>query len=296
MSRQSLIFSRALNNTILSADDIARRAPAVFADSKAQRLTSRYQSLRTDTLLPILADYGYQPTQAAQKRSRKIAGLDQHSAHLLAFSKTSDIYTNDDIRPEIVLYNSHNGTSSVKLYAGAYRFICSNGIVAGDGFSATAYHSRKALSGFEEMLRGVIANMPKLLDRIDTMRQQSLDYDARYALAKQAVMKRWQLLDDAAVEAMQRGGNVKRGSYADNHTINDVLGMQRAEDAGIDAWTTFNRIQENVLRGNAFVRSVVGDDNEVVVRQRKARPITNISEHVRINSELWDIASELATA
>ena len=104
-------------------------------------------------------------------------------------------------------------------------------------------------------------------------------------------MKRWQLLDDAAVEAMQRGGNIKRGSYADNHTINDVLGMQRAEDAGIDAWTTFNRIQENVLRGNAFVRSVVGDNNEVVVRQRKARPITNISEHVRINSELWDLAT-----
>ena len=291
MSRQSLIFSRAINNTVLSADDIARRAPAVFADSKAERLTDRYQSLRTDTLLPILADYGYQPTQAAQKRSRKIAGLSQHSAHLLAFSKTSDIYTNDDIRPEIVLYNSHDGTSSVKLFAGAYRFICSNGIVAGDGFSATAYHSRKALSGFEEMLRGVIANMPKLLDSIETMRQQSLDYDARYALAKQAVMKRWQLLDDAAVEAMQRGGNIKRGSYADNHTINDVLGMQRAEDAGIDAWTTFNRIQENVLRGNAFVRSVVGDNNEVVVRQRKARPITNISEHVRINSELWDLAT-----
>lgn len=291
MSRQSLIFSRAINNTVLSADDIARRAPAVFASSKADRLTDRYQSLRTDTLLPILADYGYQPTQAAQKRSRKIAGLSQHSAHLLAFSKTSDIYTNDDIRPEIVLYNSHDGTSSVKLFAGAYRFICSNGIVAGDGFNATAYHSRKALSGFEEMLRGVIANMPKLLDRIETMRQQSLDYDARYALAKQAVMKRWELLDIVDVYTIKNGGNVKRGSYADNNTINDVLGLQRSEDAGIDAWTVFNRIQENVLRGNAMIRSVTGDADDMVVRQRKARPITNISEHVRINSELWDLAT-----
>lgn len=291
MSRQSLIFSRAINNTVLSADDIARRAPAVFASSKADRLTDRYQSLRTDTLLPILADYGYQPTQAAQKRSRKAMGLTEHSAHLLAFSKTSDIYTNDDIRPEIVLYNSHDGTSSVKLFAGAYRFICSNGIVAGDGFNATAYHSRKALSGFEEMLRGVIANMPKLLDRIETMRQQSLDYDARYALAKQAVMKRWELLDIVDVYTMKNGGNVKRGSYADSNTINDVLGLQRSEDAGIDAWTVFNRIQENVLRGNAMIRSVTGDADDMVVRQRKARPITNISEHVRINSELWDLAT-----
>jgi hypothetical protein len=292
MTRQSLIFSRAINNSILSADDIARRAPAVFADSKADRLTDRYQSLRTDTLLPILADYGYQPTQAAQKRSRKVAGLSQHSAHLLAFSKMSDINTTDDIRPEIVLYNSHDGTSSVKLFAGAYRFICSNGIVAGDGFSATAYHSRKALSGFEEMLRNIIGNMPKLLDNIEALRSHSMSYDERYDLAKAAVMKRWQLIDaNTVTDAMSRGESLKRGSYADENTIRDVLGMQRVEDAGIDAWTTFNRIQENVLRGHAFVKSVTGIDGDVSIRQRKARPITNISEHVRINSELWDLVS-----
>jgi hypothetical protein len=290
MTRQSLIFSRAINNSILSADDIARRAPAVFADSKAERLTDRYQSLRTDTLLPILADYGYQPTQAAQKRSRKIAGLSQHSAHLLAFSKMSDINTTDDIRPEIVLYNSHDGTSSVKLFAGAYRFICSNGIVAGDGFSATAYHSRKALMGFEEMLRNIISNMPKLLDNIEALRSHSLSYDERYDLAKAAVMKRWEMIDRLPYD-VANGKPVKRGSYADENTIRDVLGMQRAEDAGIDAWTTFNRIQENVLRGHAFVKSVTGTDGDVSIRQRKARPITNISEHVRINSELWDLVA-----
>ena len=281
--RQSLIFSRAMNNGILSATDIAQRAPAVFANSKSARLTDRYQSLHTDELLPIMADFGYFPTQAAQKRSRK--NSPEHAAHLIAFSNAQDVDTANDIRPEIVLYNSHDGTSSVKLFAGAYRFICSNGIVAGDGFSATAYHSRKALSGFEEMLRGVVSNMPKLMDTIEALRQRTLDSDERYHLAKLAVQKRWSLTEDMPTDA------VVRGVYADNTTIRDVLGLQRAGDEGIDAWTVFNRIQENVLRGNAMIKSISNVDGVMNVRQRKARPITNISEHVRINSDLWDLAT-----
>jgi hypothetical protein len=283
--RQSLIFSRAANNGILSTEAIAQRAPAVFADSKHDRLTDRYQSLRTADLMPILADYGYFPTQAAQKRSRKTMGLSEHSAHLLAFSNAHDVDTASDIRPEIVLYNSHDGTSSVKLFAGAYRFICSNGIVAGEGFNATAYHSRKALSGFEDMLRNIVGNITPMMDKIEALRQRTLNEDERFELAKQAVMKRWSLFDNTV-----SGATIKRGSYADDTTISNVLGLQRAEDAGIDAWTTFNRIQENVLRGNAFVKSVTGADGDTIIRQRKARPITNITEHVRINSELWDLA------
>lgn len=288
---QSLIFSRAANNGILSTEALAQRAPAVFADTKADRLTNRYQSLRTADLMPILADYGYFPTQAAQKRSRKAGGLTEHSAHMLAFSNAHDVDTVSDIRPEIILYNSHDGTSSVKLFAGAYRFICSNGIVAGEGFGATAYHSRKALSGFEDMLRGIVGNITPMMDSIEAMRQRTLSADERYSLAKDAVMKRWSMFDPAVTEAMGRSGGIKRGVYADHRTITDVLGLQRSEDAGVDVWTTFNRIQENVLRGNAFVRSVTGSADEVpLVRQRKARPITNISEHVRINSELWNLA------
>lgn len=289
--RQSLIFSRAANNGILSTEAIAQRAPAVFADTKADRLTDRYQSLRTADLMPILADYGYFPTQAAQKRSRKTMGLTEHSAHMLAFSNAHDVDTTNDIRPEIILYNSHDGTSSVKLFAGAYRFICSNGIVAGEGFNATAYHSRKALSGFEEMLRGIVGNITPMMDKIEAMRQRILCAEQRYQLANAAVLKRWSMLDDAANEAMARGENIKRGVYADYSTAVGVLGMQRAEDAGIDAWTVFNRIQENVLRGNTFVRSVTGSADETpLIRQRKARPITNITEHVRINGALWDLA------
>ena len=130
--QKHLIFSRNANNTALTNERIQQLAPAVFSSTKAHGLSERYASLNTAQLLPVLADFGYFPMQAAQKKSRK--GEAQHSSHMLSFAKT--YHTEDiigDVRPEIILYNSHDGSSSVRLFAGCFRFICSNGIVAGEG-------------------------------------------------------------------------------------------------------------------------------------------------------------------
>ena len=54
MIRQSLIYSRRVDNGFLSVEDIQARAPAVFAEDKATRLTDRYAALNTASLLPIM--------------------------------------------------------------------------------------------------------------------------------------------------------------------------------------------------------------------------------------------------
>jgi len=278
--RQSLIFSRRNDNAAMTADDIRHRAPAVFEDTKAERLTERYQSLNTGSLIPVLADYGYFPVQAAQKRAAK-GQTPVHKAHMIAFAKPTDEATGD-VRSEIIMYNSHDGSSAVKLFAGAYRFICSNGIVAGEGLSRSIYHTKKSLSDFEAMLRGVIDNLPYVMQRFDSARQVQLDAAQRYELAKQAVMKRWQQFDSTIVDAE---GRPIKGSYAIDETIRGALGVQRSEDDLSDAFTVWNRIQENVLRGNVNIKSI--SDKNIGIR--KARPITAVAEHVRINSELFDL-------
>ncbi len=110
-----VIFSRNVNNSALSTERIQQLAPAAFSTTKADRLTDRYVSLNTSDIITVMQDYGYAPVQAAQKRSRK--NDPAHSAHMLAFAKTWDIdFGTEDIRPEIILYNSHDGTGSVKLF------------------------------------------------------------------------------------------------------------------------------------------------------------------------------------
>jgi len=272
--KQNLIFSRRSDNGILTAEDIMRRAPSVFAEDKASRLTSRYHSLNTSELLPVLADYGYHPVQAAQKQARK--GRVEHAAHMLAFAKDVG---EGGLRSEIVAYNSHDGTSGVKLFAGAYRFICSNGIIAGEGFSANLRHTHKAMSGFEGMLQNIIAGLPKMMDTIEALRQRTMDYDEAAALAKQAVQLRWDFLEGAYVP------EDTRGTFATAKTVQNALSCQRREDDTYDAWTVLNRIQENVVRGHVMVRSFTDKGQG----ERKARPIQSIQEHVRVNQQLFDL-------
>jgi len=282
--QKHLIFSRNVNNTALSTERIQQLAPAVFSNTKAERLTNRYASLNTSELLPIMADYGYFPMQAAQKKNRK--GETQHSSHMLSFAKT---YHTEEVvgalRPEIILYNSHDGSSSVRLFAGCFRFICSNGIVAGDGFQSRIHHNVRAITGFEDMLRNTVDALPTLMERIEKLRQTKLLYSQAQAMARAGVQTRWNMLN---TEALVKQPN---GVYATEATVRDALKVQRNEDDYMDAFTVFNRIQEAVVRGNAFVKSLTEKNNEGIMR--KARPVNSVSEGIRINSELWDIADTI---
>ncbi len=278
-----VIFSRNNDNGVLTTERIRQLAPAVFSNTKREGLSDRYAPLHTSDLLPVLADYGYQPVQAAQKRSR--TANPEHSMHMLAFAKDGDA-GDGGLRGEIVLYNSHDGTGAVKVFAGAFRFICSNGIVAGDGFQSRTYHNRSAMSSFEEILRNTIEGMPRMMEQIDRLRQVTLTQGDALSFAKQAVLTRWDQYDGVA----------KRGVYALDTTAADVLKVQRIGDEGIDAWSVFNRIQEGVIRGNAMIKSIVDVENNPNGVLRKARPVSSIKEHQRINTALWDLANELVTA
>jgi hypothetical protein len=275
-----VIFSRNANNTALTTERIQQLSPAVFATTKHDRLTDRYVALHTSDLIPVMQDYGYAPVQAAQKRSRKVAA--EHSAHMIAFARTIDTdFAQGDVRPEIILYNSHDGSSSVKLFAGAFRFICSNGIVAGDGFQNRMYHNTSALSGFEDMLRNTVANLPAMMERINLLKSVQLSSATAYEMAKRSVATRWDMYDTQ-----------EKGVYAIEKTITDVLAVNRNEDNFTDAFTVFNRIQESVIRGKAFVKSLTEATPHGSIR--KARPINSVKENIRINGELWDIAEEMA--
>lgn len=274
-----VIYSRNANHSALSLQQVQTLTPAAFSSSKAERLTDRYVSLNTADMIPVLADYGYAPVQAAQKRSR-VEGGASHASHMIAFAKPNELFDTDTIRPEIILYNSHDGTGAVKLFAGCFRFICSNGIVAGEGFSSRVYHS-KALTGFEEMLRGTVKTIPSLMQRIDRLRGITLTIDDAYDIAERSVATRWDFYNEQT-----------KGVYATETTVGNVLKIHRNEDKGMDAFTVFNRIQEGVVRGNAMVKSL--NERHPHGIMRKARNISSIKEHVRINSELWNIVDEYA--
>ena len=283
---QNLIFSRSSTNGELSADRMNYLAPAIFADSVKDSLSPRYAQLRTADVLPVLADHGFVPVQAAQKRSRKTSA--EHTQHMVAFAHRDsliDTYNPDASRGEIILYNSHDGTGSIKLFAGAYRFICSNGIVAGDGYQSRLYHNQANVNSFELMLTNTVKRLPLLLERIEKMRSIQLTRDAQREMATQSALTRWKWTPEQAEDV------VIKGSFATGHTVSSLLAVNRFADYEEDAWTVFNRIQENVIRGGAMIKSF--SERNADGAYRKSRAVNSVAENVRVNRELWDIAENI---
>jgi hypothetical protein len=72
---------------------------------------------------------GFQPFMVCQTRVRH-DDRREFTKHLIRLRHASQI--NGREANEIILLNSHDGTSSYQMLAGTFRFVCQNGLVCGD--------------------------------------------------------------------------------------------------------------------------------------------------------------------
>ncbi|MNG31048.1 hypothetical protein D3C84_1167890 [compost metagenome] len=61
---------------------------------------------------------------------------------------------------------------------------------------------------------------------------------------------------------------------------------RRAEDRASDLWTTFNRVQENTIKGGLRGRNKQG-------RRTTTRAVNGIDQDVKLNRALWVLAQAL---
>lgn len=285
----NLIYSRKVDNSPLDIIGLASRVPSICTEQPMQGLSNRYGSISTLQAIEVMLDHGWHPVQALQKKSRLYERV-PYASHLVAFANPSLGDVMGDGRPEVILYNSHDGSSSLKLFAGFYRFICSNGIIAGSGFSGTIRHTANNAIGFESMLTDTIERVPAMLANIERLKSIRVDYWQARTMARLSAGLRW---GDLGHESNGNLGSLKSGVYFDNQTLSKILQPVRFEDNFSDAWTVFNRIQESVTRGKTVVASVTRDDDDQVrFKYRNARALGAVSELVRVNRGLWDIVRD----
>lgn len=253
---KNVIFTRRPDAQPLSNDEIYSLAPSVFAGDKAAHLTDRYGQITTGQAIGVLADFGYYPVQAAQ------VGRNRHAKHMLAFAQHNGIQPIEG-RPELILYNSHDGTSALKLFAGFFRFICSNGIVAGEGFKSRMLHNTSTVRNFETLITSTAARLDDLQGNIDRMRSKTMTPSDALEFVKVGAHFRW--AEDRVTD----------------NTVKDIMTPRRLMDDKSDVWSVYNRLQEGLIRGGVRV----GPED------RRARAISSIQQNLRINQDLWDMAA-----
>ena len=124
---------------------------------------------------------------------------------------------------------------------------------------------------------------PQLLDRFETvdehaesMKALPLDRGGQMAFATAAL-------------ALRFGGRIDEDTgerLAAPITAQQLVEARRFEDPYNSLWTSFQRIQENVIRGGQAGRNAQG-------RRMQTRPVGSIDRGVSLNRALWMLAEEM---
>jgi len=120
----------------LNLNEIGQKCPSALTQKPSKHLSHIYRFIPTTEVMDILGDQGWNPTQAVQTRTRKgYEASSPYKKHMIRFRNESHINLSKemgDTHPEILLTNSHDGSSSFRFHFGFLRLFCSNGLVIAD--------------------------------------------------------------------------------------------------------------------------------------------------------------------
>jgi hypothetical protein len=251
----------------LTDDQIIRAAPSVFAESAHASRSSRYTYIPTIEVVNGLRREGFEPFMACQAKTR-VEGKEAFTKHLIRFRHSSQI--NGDEANEIILVNSHDGTSSYQMLAGCFRFVCHNGLICGDTVEDfRVRHSGNVVGNVIEGAYQVLDEFERVDASKDSMKGIELRPEQQEAFTRSALQLRYDPDENVPIEP---------------HQLNRA---RRFDDRGADLWRTFNRVQENLIRGGLSGRNANG-------RRTTTREVKGVSENVRLNRALWTLAEEMA--
>lgn len=255
----------------LTDEAIQQHVPSVFAECPHVSRSDRFAYIPTAAVLTGLREEGFEPFFAQQSQSR-IAGKQGFTKHLLRLRHQSRRNEQDEAH-EIILVNAHDGTSAYQMISGVFRFVCANGLMTGDTFNEVKIgHRGDAVGKVIDGAYTVLDDAEKVMETVDRMKALPLKRDEQIAFSRAAAELRFEDPEKAPIAAEQ------------------LLTPRRAADRPDDFWTTFNRIQENLVRGG---QRGIAKDSRGRRRRATVREIKGIDQTRRLNRALWTLGEAM---
>jgi hypothetical protein len=255
----------------LAEDQMRQAAPSIFAEGKHASRSERYTYIPTIDVLRGLKKEGFEPFMVAQGQSR-IEGKSAYTKHMIRMRYAGEVQTKPEAN-EIILINSHDGASSYQMLAGMFRFVCCNGLVVGDIVEDIRIpHKGNIQSDVIEGAFRVLDDFERVDASAESMKALTLEPNEETAFATAALALRF--------------GDRSEGQSAAPITPAQLIEARRPEDLEHSLWATFQRVQENAMRGGQPGRSTQG-------RRVRTRPVGSIDRNVSLNRALWVLAEEM---
>ena len=272
--------------TPLTTEQIRNQAPSIFTTVPHSRTSESYQFIPTYKILEAMTNEGFLPVRAQQTRTR-LAQRKATTRHMIRFRHQS--YTNNSPThsrsssefPEIVLVNSHDGSSTYQLFAGIFRLVCANGLIISTSQTSPPIRirhnqsSNRTTQTIIDASYTIIKESVTRFEQISNLKSILLPLPAQKSFAKQALQLKGehsaQIFDSEQFLAARR-----------------VQDLQNPNTLSRDLWTTFNTVQENLMRGG--ISGTTANN-----RRATSRAIRSVNEELRVNQALWSLAEDFAT-
>jgi len=246
---------------------------AVYAEKAHESRSESYRHVKTSAIVDLIQGQGYE-VQSASAANVRLSHKQGFQKHLVRFRRVSESpQTIGDSIPQLILINSHDGTSGITIAAGLFRLVCLNGLVVADStFSKISIPHRGSLS----LDSKVLAAASRAIDYADNGAKAALQ---------------WSKIELSYIEQLEFAKRALELRYPNDSApirIGDLLTPRRYADSGNDLWRVFNRVQENLVKGGLSA-SVEG-------RKRGVSALRNAQRDFSINSDLWGIANSIYEA
>jgi hypothetical protein len=275
------VKEKVKNHQALNDDEIKLLCPVAFKDKMTKAeinklgLSNHYSFVPTMNVINDLRELGYEVVDATQVKARK-KSTNGYQKHMITLEHPKYKVEGSKEYPQILLTNSHDGGNAFTLSAGIFRLVCSNGLVikTEDYGSARLVHKGYSFEAVQKLVKEFEETVDEVLTKITAMKKVQLTKDQQIEFAKQAALLRF-----------------KSKSYNEDNiekvvNIDDLLNVDRKEDAGNGLYEVFNRVQESLINGKY---TYLGTKD----KPRKARPIKNFKQNIEVNKKLSELAFEL---
>lgn len=263
------VILRNQNLDAISADQLRKFSPAIFAKEPHEDVSNRYGFMPTYRVLEHMHKAGFVPVEVRNYQRRDPNDM-RFTKHMLRFRQSGQLSarTVGDLVPQVVLLNSHDRSSPYQLYGGMFRLICLNGLLVADSQTVMPIKLRHTLNLAEtvvEVSMELIKQHRHVFDHVNTMRKVQLAHKAQLQFARKALELR-----------PQRAGMIEPAA---------LLTPRRAQDEGNDVWRVFNRVQENLTKGGVEGLTTTG-------RHVRTTQINSVNADVALNAGLWSLAMQ----
>lgn len=233
------------------------------SDAAHPKMSPKYKTVQTNLIAKKFKDLGFVVDEVLQRKSRK--GGAPYAKHMVRLSHPTLLSSkHSDLKLQLIVTNSFDGSASFGMKLGFFRFVCANGAIVGETLEAYRHkHNGNILEEIDHSIERIVAQAKVLSDTIDRMKETKLSTA--------------QVIDFQNKAMKIRGEKVQYINYS----------VRRSADMEQDLYTVYNRIQEDLIRGG--VESVGGSG-----RTRLLREVKGIDKIKEVNEKLFDLAMTYA--